>query len=182
MLKKELAEALGISPAAVTKLSKRGMPTDTLERAQRWRRRHLEPSRVKGVRFEPSKAHDPGSDPIGQLGAAALQDFRTHERSIRALLQAKDFRQEATVRLPVGVWTKLVCHVLSEDAAARQVKPAATWVTCKEFAAILGSPIAWQVWFDVAKDTDEFSIYGFDDLDEYCGTHVPGQQEGGPGL
>lgn len=52
MLKKELAQLLGISPAMVTRLSQRGMPTDTLERAQRWRRRHLEPGRVKGNRFD----------------------------------------------------------------------------------------------------------------------------------
>ena len=51
MLKKELAEALGISGAMVSKLAKRGMPTDSLERAQRWRRRHLEPGRVKGQRM-----------------------------------------------------------------------------------------------------------------------------------
>jgi hypothetical protein len=52
MLKKDLAQLLGISPAMVTRLSQRGMPTDTLERAQRWRKRHLEPSRVKGNRFD----------------------------------------------------------------------------------------------------------------------------------
>jgi hypothetical protein len=51
MLKKDLAVALGISGAMVSKLAKRGMPTDTLERATRWRKRHLEPGRVKGVRM-----------------------------------------------------------------------------------------------------------------------------------
>lgn len=52
MTKKELAALLGISGAMVTRLAKRGMPTDSLERAQRWRRRHLEPGRVKGVRYD----------------------------------------------------------------------------------------------------------------------------------
>ena len=52
MMKKELAAALGISAAMVTKLARRGMPTDTPERAERWRRRHLEPGRVKGVRAD----------------------------------------------------------------------------------------------------------------------------------
>ena len=47
MLKKELADALGISAPMVSKLAKRGMPTDTVERAQRWRKRHLEPGRLK---------------------------------------------------------------------------------------------------------------------------------------
>lgn len=49
MLQKELATALNISPAMVSKLAKRGMPTDTPERAQRWRKRHLEPGRVKAA-------------------------------------------------------------------------------------------------------------------------------------
>ena len=47
MQQKELAILLDISPAMVSRLAKRGMPTDTLERAERWRRRHLEPGRVK---------------------------------------------------------------------------------------------------------------------------------------
>jgi len=50
MNQKDLAEALGISQAAVSKLVKRGMPSDTVERASRWRRRHLQTGRMKGVR------------------------------------------------------------------------------------------------------------------------------------
>ena len=46
----ELAAALGITPPAVTALKKRGMPTDSVERAQRWRNRHLQTGRMKGVR------------------------------------------------------------------------------------------------------------------------------------
>lgn len=61
MNQNELAELLGISPTMVSKLKKRGMPTDSLERAQRWRKRHLEPGRVKqfkmpatsGVQIDP---------------------------------------------------------------------------------------------------------------------------------
>jgi len=56
MQQKELASLLDISPAMVSRLAKRGMPTDTLERAERWRKRHLEPGRVKGSRFGTVKA------------------------------------------------------------------------------------------------------------------------------
>lgn len=55
MMKKELAQLLGISGSMVSKLAKIGMPTDTLERAQRWRKRHLDPGRMKGTRFDPDK-------------------------------------------------------------------------------------------------------------------------------
>ena len=76
MMKKELAAALGISAAMVTKLARRGMPTDTPERAERWRRRHLEPGRVKGVRADtrpggpPPELAMPGA---GLAGANAIE-------------------------------------------------------------------------------------------------------------
>ena len=50
MTQSELAQQLGISASMLSRLKKRGMPTDSLERAQRWRKRHLETSRIKGVR------------------------------------------------------------------------------------------------------------------------------------
>lgn len=55
MTKKELAELLGISGAMVSRLAKRGMPVDSVERAKRWRRRHLEPGRLKGTRHDPAQ-------------------------------------------------------------------------------------------------------------------------------
>nr|WP_326529717.1 hypothetical protein [Rhodoferax sp.] len=58
MQQKELAALLGISPAMVSRLVKRGMPT-TLEGAQRWRKRHLEPGRIKGARFDPKRKATP---------------------------------------------------------------------------------------------------------------------------
>lgn len=54
MKKKDLAHALGISASMVSRLSRRGMPTDCVERAKRWRKRHIEPGRIKGVRFDAS--------------------------------------------------------------------------------------------------------------------------------
>ncbi len=59
MQQNELAKLLEISPAMVSRLTKRGMPTDTLERAQRWRKRHLEPGRVKGSRFDANQLTKP---------------------------------------------------------------------------------------------------------------------------
>lgn len=56
MQHKELAAALGISGAMVSRLVKRSMPTDTVERAERWRSRHLEPARLKGTRIDTVQA------------------------------------------------------------------------------------------------------------------------------
>ena len=49
---KQMSNALGISPAMVSRLRKRGMPMDSVERAERWRNRHLEPARMKGARMD----------------------------------------------------------------------------------------------------------------------------------
>lgn len=133
MLKKELARLLDISPAMVTKLEKRGMPTDTLERAQRWRKRHLEPGRIKGVRFDPSR---PATQPahiqaesverpvqlhgqIRQYGNAIMTTLRhggleeiralsIMETRIRDDLRSGIEPHGSTVRLPLVVWAALV--------------------------------------------------------------------------
>ncbi len=52
MLQKELAVLIGISAGMLSRLAKRGMPIDSYERAVRWRKRHLEPGRIKGVRMD----------------------------------------------------------------------------------------------------------------------------------
>ena len=108
MLKKELATALGISPAMVSKLSKRGMPTDTLERAERWRRRHLEPGRVKGVRYEDPKPLP--ADPVARanaIGAAAVGDFDSHEIELRAALRAVPAERRDEIVLDFELWKAL---------------------------------------------------------------------------
>jgi len=50
MTRTELAAALGISVSMVSRLVKRGMPDDSIDRAQRWRKKHLQIGRVKGIK------------------------------------------------------------------------------------------------------------------------------------
>lgn len=88
MNQNELAGLLGISPAAVTKLKKRGMPTDSLARAERWRRRHLEPGRAKGQRIDTIGA--PGADPVAVARhwvEAALRDFAANRDGLDQALE-----------------------------------------------------------------------------------------------
>lgn len=49
---KQMSEALGISEAMVSRLRRRGMPMDSAERAAAWRRRHMDPARMKGTRVD----------------------------------------------------------------------------------------------------------------------------------
>lgn len=78
MKKKDLAQALGISASMVSRLSRRGMPTDCVERAKRWRKRHIEPGRIKGVRFDAS----------AQAQSQAQLQAAVHEAVKAAQLQA----------------------------------------------------------------------------------------------
>lgn len=132
MLKKELAQALGVSAAMVSKLAKRGMPTDSVERAERWRRRHLEPGRVKGVRYEDPKPPraDPvalstaplPSDPVAianALGPAALDDFVSYELALRAALRAVPVARRDEVILDFEVWKLLYGEQAIELLASR---------------------------------------------------------------
>ena len=59
LLQSELAEALGVSPAVVSRDARRGMPIDSVEAAGDWRARHLRP-RVKAGQA----AADPAPAPV----------------------------------------------------------------------------------------------------------------------
>lgn len=130
MVKKELATLLGLSGAMVTKLAKRGMPTDSLERAQRWRKRHLEPGRVKGVRFDsnykPSAPAQPTRPAIDHLAEAAeLLNVAAVALSagacidaligaLRAALAAVPAHERDRLLLPVNVMDLLVADVAAQ--------------------------------------------------------------------
>ncbi|OJU91023.1 MAG: hypothetical protein BGO13_00210 [Burkholderiales bacterium 66-5] len=138
LLKKELAQALGISGSMVSRLAKRGMPTDSVARAERWRRRHLEPGRMKGQRLDTIKDFDlanrplvfEGVDPrkvlalVGDMGwllAAFLEAgapggnywvdiLRQHMRVLPG-----GFRPA----FPVATWLELLSHVMSAADAEK---------------------------------------------------------------
>ncbi len=53
MKQKTLAALLGVSPAQVSKLGKRGMPLDDLAAARRWRDENLDPLRMRDIETPP---------------------------------------------------------------------------------------------------------------------------------
>lgn len=122
MTRAELAAALDISRAMVSKLERRGMPVDSLEAALRWRRRHLEPSRVKGTRADtraaPAAVAVAAADAVALRLVAALADrFHAAPDAIRPALQAAladvPPRARSRVRLPMDVWGDLLGDQLS---------------------------------------------------------------------
>lgn len=98
MTQKELAEALGISQAAVSKLARRGMPTDSVERASRWRRRHLQTGRMKGMRADtiapkPKATEAPDTGPTAPEDLDLFLDEDPEETRPRKFLEARERRE-----------------------------------------------------------------------------------------
>lgn len=112
MQQKELASLLDISPAMVSRLVKKGMPTDTLERAEKWRKRHLEPGRVKGTRIDTVKATlaQPASLVRTAKGVPQPGDLLQDQMKAAALAGPASL---ATVEL----WSQATRHAQSSGAA-----------------------------------------------------------------
>jgi hypothetical protein len=142
MEQKELAKLLDISPAMVSRLKKKGMPIDTKERAERWRKRHLEPGRIKGARFDPkheTKPTDPKSatttvpgvsvsdaEAVGieldnalTNGDQSWSDLMINKlrTTLRQMVLESDPYDEVEPRLSLRVWLALCSYVLVFDDA-----------------------------------------------------------------
>jgi hypothetical protein len=135
MTQKELAQALGITPGMVSRLAKRGMPVDSVERAQRWRKRHLEPSRIKGNRFDTSTIPTPKNKPTigapldtqphrlqllsGAMDAALAQQppALVDTEPLRNVLRAWPL-SEPVPPMSVRVWLALVGHCIADTPKA----------------------------------------------------------------
>jgi len=187
MQQKELATLLDISPAMVSRLVKRGMPTDTIERAERWRRRHLEPGRVKGSRVDtvkrpaqqdPPKVTSPSTAPprvslndtenMGVLVDAALANGNQYGAAVRTHQLRVLLRQMANdadlVRLPLRVWVALLDYMLHEEAEVRSKSHAGGPLTAEAVCLFLGEAnwVAGVV-LEEACDFDDNALNGWPD-------------------
>jgi hypothetical protein len=182
MQQKELATLLDISPAMVSRLAKRGMPTDTLERAERWRRRHLEPGRVKGARIDQPARPKP-ERPAPPRPAAYVSDAQIEaagDLADGALRRGDQFAADALIlqlrellphcapgaspRLTVRVWLALLVYLLHEDAAIRNAPDMGARLTPAECGELF-HPWPWPAHVVIfeACDFDRHSINGWPD-------------------
>lgn len=182
MQKKELAQLLGISASMVSRLAKRGMPTDTLERAQRWRKRHLEPGMVKGSRMgteappplaTPAPATptpmEPGIDPAHYRAAIELAgqhlarnlspdpvEREQQLRPLRGLLWLFPVAAAEPMALPAPLWAALCDHALSDAAPLRTMQDARMPITEAALFAVPGDQhMYWPDFFWLALGDDE---------------------------
>ncbi|MDP1637605.1 MAG: hypothetical protein Q8L62_05930 [Candidatus Nitrotoga sp.] len=183
MQQKELAALLGVSPAIVSRHVKKGMPTDTLERAKKWRKRHLEPSRIKGTRFTPNPTSDPHASKTSQPSVAPCVSMADLEAlgdlidgalirgnqdmaairitQLRGLLRQS--QDDVRLRLSLRVWLALVDYMLHEEAEVRSAPDVEALLTPVEFGARACPEFPWPVnvvLFD-ACDWDDNAIYGY---------------------
>ena len=190
MHQKELAALLGLSPAMVSRHAKKGMPTDTLERAEKWRRRHLEPGRVKGTRYEPGSTSKPAparpatparaAPRVGIADVEAASDLLdgalargNHDAANVRIIQLRGLLRQlpddASPRLTLRVWLALIVYMLHEDAEVRNAPDVGALLTPGEFGARVCSTYVWPasvVLFE-ACDWDDNAIHGYaEDLDD----------------
>ena len=119
LLQKELATALGVSPASITKLKARGMPVHSVEAARRWRDMNLDLSRTKW----PDTTDEPKVIQSGQVQADDLRGLVAHIEGLalqavekfsevapylRAAMRALPPAYRDGIRLPLEVWDKLL--------------------------------------------------------------------------
>ena len=152
MTQKELAQALGISPGMVSRLAKRGMPTDSLQRAQRWRKRHLEPGRVKGARFDPNavldaQTHAPAREQSPAAAPSPIENLVRLAAKMQALAQAANAELiEVGGRGELVDLEPLRCALRewpTEVVALAPPMPLRVWLALNEFCLPRRSPL-WQ--------------------------------------
>lgn len=188
MQQKELATLLDISPAMVSRLAKRGMPTDTVERAERWRRRHLEPGRVKGSRVDtirkapepvpkttrPTPAQPAPISVDDMMRVAGMVDdaieresqYATAIRTHQLRLMLRDAPASIDPVFSIQVWLCLVDYVLHLESAARNAPNMADRLTPGEFGLLAVPTLPWDA-DDVmyqACDFDDNALNGY----PYC--------------
>lgn len=150
MKQKELAALLGVSEAMVSRLVKKGMPTDSLERAQRWRKRHLEPGRMKGVRFNPNQPDpkpellQPSASPLKVAGAAvAVNSVAVEQFALR--VNAALVQDEPTCQLDdLRELLRLLPYDTAGDAGIRYADlslPLRVWLALVDWGLAEDAPI-----------------------------------------
>lgn len=180
MTKTELAGHLGISVSMVSRLAKRGMPTDTVERARRWRKRHLQTIRTKDHRIDwraeseatpprppkvmkaPNAAGGhlvllaPAADAALAEGAAAVSWLRAVREELRQL------PADAQPRLSLRLWLALTAYFRYEESAEHDDPDQGRLLTPDAYAEIVSNLPNWGVvWLEAACDWDDVALHGW---------------------
>lgn len=158
MLKKDLAEALGISAPMVSKLAQRGMPVHSIDAARKWRASNLSQGHTKTFRA-PSVPRTLDPVAVAEAANCSLHDVHMtpawHERAplvdeLREAMQAIPPHRRHELHLFLCCWDALMGRLptLVERGGEEWVVDDAPWF---EIAAGLLPMPAWAM----ASDTEE---------------------------
>lgn len=161
MKKSDLAQALGISASMVSRLSKRGMPVDCVERAKRWRKRHIEPGRIKDTRYDPS-AHAKQQEQVHEAIAQAVQE--AVEQSGPPLRDAIGLLDEA-----INDTLKKLGGASTEMAATLQgIRRQMFYLVVLRCGGLEGVGLYWWQWLDLVPPALANNEAMAEFLDKFC--------------
>ena len=91
----KLAKLWGVSRVSVHKMTKKGMPLDSIEAAESWREKNSDPAKVKGGKAS-DKAHPlPDSPEATEKKAARIRQAATVDEAERYLSEVEELRNFA---------------------------------------------------------------------------------------
>jgi len=90
----KLAKLWGVSRVSVHKMTKKGMPLDSIQAAEEWRNKNADPDRVRGGKAS-DKAHPPDSPEATEKKAARIRQAATVEEAERYLSEVEELRNFA---------------------------------------------------------------------------------------
>ena len=95
MSQAKLARLWGVSTVAVHKMTKKGMPLDSVEAAEKWRDNNADPSRVKGGKAADKANPLPDTPEATEKKAARIRQAATVEEAERYLAEVEELRNFA---------------------------------------------------------------------------------------
>ncbi len=114
-LRKDLAAALGLSPASITALAARGMPTTSVAAARAWRRRNLAGHRTKDGRVDSVGSGRRPTSPA-YIAARTARELADADLALHELQ-----RRRAMLVNPAAVRRELDSHLRALREAAGRI-------------------------------------------------------------
>jgi hypothetical protein len=126
---RQLANALGVDPALVTRYKRRGMPVDSIEAAQAWKLDNVQ-ARVSASQDKTSEPSPGGERPAGAAAGESYSDHRARREKAEADMAELTAMRMAQTLMPVEPAERAVFEAFRvlRDSTAAALRTAATMV------------------------------------------------------
>ena len=123
MNQRELALALGIDPAAVSRLKAKGMPVESVAVAQAWRRRHVAPYAKSSAPQPAPPGRDSAAAPTRQAAREAPEQGQDPDGAFEAITRRLAVMPRELLPLAISAVDLLIQHRLQAGEAVADVRP-----------------------------------------------------------